>query len=74
MKAMTVTVYFEDGEMPPEELTIGSKFAGGHVTAMAAYDLFSTMEIAEQALEFSNDDKCIEAWEKIEKVMLDKAE
>ena len=73
MRAITLTVYFKDGDTPPEDLTIGQQFAGGSVTAMANYDMFSTMEIAEEALENSNDDRCIEAWEKIEKIMIGKA-
>ena len=74
MKAMTLTVYFKNGEKPPEDLTVGSQYGGGTVTAMAAYDMFSTMEIAEEVLEHSSDDDCIEAWEKIEKVMMGKSE
>jgi hypothetical protein len=73
MKAMTLTVYFQDGEKPPEDLRIGNQYAGGTVTAMASYDMFSTMEIAEEVLESSNDDRCIEAWEKIEKIIIGKA-
>jgi hypothetical protein len=65
MKAMTLTVYFEDGQSPGNA-TFGSIVNGGKVTAMAAYDMFETMEIAEAALEESNDKVCIEAKEKIE--------
>jgi len=45
MKAMTITVYFEDGATPGDA-TFGSVVNGGKVTAMAAYDMFETMEIA----------------------------
>ena len=50
----------------PGDATFGSVVNGGKVAAMAAYDMFETMEIAEAALEESTDDVCIEAREKIE--------
>lgn len=62
---MTITVYFEDGATPGDA-TFGSVVNGGKVTAMAAYDLFETMEIAEATLEESNDEVCIAARKKIE--------
>jgi hypothetical protein len=60
MKAMTITVYFEEGQ-EPTPVTFGDKVLGGEVAALAAYDMFHTMEIAEAAIDESNDDKCIEA-------------
>jgi hypothetical protein len=65
MKAMTIAVYFEDGTMPLD-ITIGSMVNGGKVSALATYDLFETMEIAEAALEESDDEICTEARDKIE--------
>lgn len=68
MKAMTITVYYGEGQSPGD-VTFGSIVNGGEVTAMAAYDLFETMEIAETALEASSDDICVEAREKVRKAI-----
>jgi hypothetical protein len=65
MKAMTITVYFGHGQTP-DDVTFGSIVNGGTVGAIAAYDLFLTMKIAEAALEVRADDVCIQAVEKIE--------
>ncbi len=69
MKTMTITITFEDGVMP-EPVAFGDNVLGGSVTALAAYDLFHTMDIAEAAFTNSNDERCIEAAEKIEKYIV----
>lgn len=68
IKVMTLAIYF-DGEQVPENVTISSTVLGGTVTAMAAYDMFATMEIAEEALEASNCEICADAMEKIHSVI-----
>lgn len=70
MKTMTIIVKFADGQ-EPERVTFGDKVLGGEVTGLAAYDMMHTMEIAEGALENSNDDKCIDAAERIEKYIVE---
>jgi hypothetical protein len=69
MKAMTITVYFEEGQKPGDA-TFGSMINGGTVTAIAAYDMFETMKIAESALEEIDNDVCIEAIGKINNVII----
>ena len=64
MKSMTIKISFEDGQFPGD-ITFGSLINGGTVTAMACYDIFKTMEIAEAALERSTDGDCIDAIKKI---------
>ena len=66
MKAMTVVIYFEEGQQP-ERVTIGEDYMGGKITGMAAYDMMHTMEIAERAIENSNEDQCVQAVEEIDK-------
>lgn len=69
MRAMTIVVKF-DADSKPEPVAFGDKLLGGEVTALAAYDVIHTMEIAEEALENSNDDRCIEAAETIERIVV----
>ena len=65
---MTITIYFEDSKKP-EGVTIGSMVNGGKVTAIAAYDMFKTMEIAEEALESSDCEICADAMQNINNVI-----
>jgi len=64
MKMMTIVVKFEDGESPTP-VTFGDKVLGGAVTGLASYDVMHTMEIAEDLIENSTDNKSIETMEKI---------
>ena len=68
MKSITISIYYDDGQIP-EDITFDSIVKGGKVTAIAAYDLFETMEIAEAALESSNDEICFEAMKKIHQII-----
>ena len=69
MKAMTIVVYFKDGQAP-EPVTFNDTVLGGEVTAMAAYDVMHTMEIAESVIDYSSDPACVEAREKIDKYIV----
>lgn len=64
MKAMTIVVHFEEGQKP-EPVGFDSIVCGGKVTALAAYDVIHTMEIAESAIEESDEPRCMSAMEKI---------
>jgi len=53
-----------------EAVSFGGKVLSGGVTALVTYDMIHTMEIAEEAIENSNDDRCIEAAEVIERCIV----
>jgi len=67
MNAMTIVIYFEPGERP-ESLQFGDELAGGKITALASYDAISALEVAEEALERSLDDVCIEAYDTLMRI------
>ncbi len=73
-RAMTIVVTFSENAKPESSVAIGDKLLGGEITAMATYDVVHTMEVAEEALENSSDDRCIEATESIEKYILQAAQ
>lgn len=64
MKAMTIVVHFEEGQKP-ECVNFDSIVGGGKVTAIAAYNVVHTMEMAEETLDLSYDKRCIETRNKI---------
>jgi len=69
MKAMTIVVKFEEGA-GPEPVDFDDKVLGCKATALTAYNVMYTMAIAEEALENSLDDRCIEVAEKIDKYIV----
>lgn len=62
--AITLCIY-RDADVHIALPTLGGELLGGEVTAMACYDLFEAMEIAEDALEAGDEDDCREAMAKI---------
>lgn len=71
MKSMTIVVQFEEGQKP-DKVNFDSVVCGGRVSAIAAYDVVHTMEIAEEALDKSDDNCCIQAKRKIDDYIINR--
>ncbi len=69
-KFYTVVVRFAPG-VKRERITFNDKLLGGEITAMASYDVMGVADIAEEALERSTDDDCLDALEKINEFILE---
>ncbi|SEG16027.1 hypothetical protein [Marinobacterium lutimaris] len=67
-----ITVGFkfpDDAEIPRELLNLGGEFMGAEIYAAACYDMFKTMEIAEEAIANSFTNLSSDAANEINKVI-----
>ena len=63
-RRMTIAIEFKDGQ-EPGDLNFDSVVNGGTVTAMANYDLFDALEVAEDALNECGSTRCMDALDTI---------
>lgn len=69
IKTMTINLTYDD-QSQMEKINFDDIIKGGKVTAIASYDLFKAMEIAEEVLDNSFDEACADARAAIDKVIL----
>ena len=68
MKKMTIVIKYED-DQKIEPITFDDNLLGGRVVGLAAYDLMTSLEIAEEGLSSSDDWECKEAITKMDNVV-----
>lgn len=69
MRYMTVVIALDEKQAPPP-VTIDTEVFGGRVTALAAYDAISALEVAEEAVESCDREECELAAERIQHIEL----
>lgn len=71
MRYVTVVVELEDGKAIPP-VSIDTEVFGGRVTAMAAYDAISALEVAQDAVEECDREGCELAAERLQRIELNR--
>ena len=72
MNKRSFVIQYPDGKNKLSVKEMG-ELLGGEVTAIANYDVFETMEIAEAAIDMSDTPECLEAKKDIDNIILSQA-